>query len=101
MARHTEIILDGETYKIPTLTLDQLERLAEMQASVDPQQSMAASAKTAFGMFKIVIEEITPKIEGPVRASMEEVTAAINAVMSGAGVVNAAANPQLAAKAAA
>ena len=100
MARHTEITLDGELYKIPTLTLDQLERLAEAQASVDPEKPAASSAKIAFGMFKIVIEDIEPKIEGKVRASMEEVTAAINAVMGGAGVINAAGNPPRAVKAA-
>jgi len=96
MARHTEIVLDGETYKVPTLTLDQLERLAESQADVDPANP-AASAKVAFGMFKIIIEDMEPKPTGPVRASMDEVTTAINAVMGGAGVVKTSENPPQAA----
>lgn len=93
MARHTEITLDGETYKVPTLTIDQLERLAEVQGGLDPKAPAVSNAKVAFDMFKVIVEEMEPKVEGKIRASMDEVTAAINAVMGGAGVINASGNP--------
>ena len=96
MARHTAVTFDGVDYKIPTLTIDQLERLAEAQSGADVTQP-AKAATAAFAMFKIITEDLDPKPEGKLRASMEEVTNAINKVMGGSGVTKTDGNPPQAA----
>lgn len=94
MARHTEIMLDGETYRIPTLTNDQLERIMDVLTDAG-----LAEHKRAFRIMPIMVEDAEPAIDpAKVRCTADELAVAINAVMVAAGVKTATANPpQLAA----
>jgi hypothetical protein len=94
MARHTDVVLDGTTYRVPTLTNDQLERV--MDAMTD--EKMAAH-KRAFVVLPIMLEDATPTIprteDGKLkfRLSSDEMGAAIKAIMEATGVQTSAANP--------
>ncbi len=99
MARHTEIILDGTKYKVPTLTLDQLERIAEVQSEIESSVP-TGKAKAIFTILKIIVEEIEPKIDGSIRASMDEINDTISKVIGGSGVASTVKNPPTAVPAA-
>ena len=87
--RTTEIILDGETYRIPTLTNDQLERIMDVLTD-----DTMATHKRAFRILPIMVEDAVPEIDpAKVRCTADEMSAAIAAVMTAAGVKTEAVNP--------
>ena len=92
MARFTKVTFDGTDYKVPTLSLDQLERLTDLMASDEHKD---APQKKAFQMLTIITEDLEPKPEGKLRASTAEVQAALEAIIIDAGLRDA--NPPKAA----
>lgn len=94
MARHTDVVLDDTTYRVPTLTNDQLESVMETILNEE-----IPNYKRAFVILPIMLEDATPALpkddKGKVkfRCSSEEMTAAIKAIMAATGVEMQTANP--------
>lgn len=91
MARHADIVLDGDTYAIPTLTNDQLERV--MDALSDPELK---DHHRPFRLIAIMLEDANPKPPEKVRCTVDELVPAINAVMNMMGLKDAPSPPALA-----
>lgn len=90
MARHVEIVLDGETYHIPTLSNDQLERVMDVFSD-----DSLANHKRAFKVLPIMVEDATPAID-KVRCTADEMAEAIRKIMEASGVATTTENPPLA-----
>lgn len=87
MARFTEVVLDGETYKVPTLSNDQLERIMDIMTDEAMPQH-----KRAFKVLPIAMEDAEPKPD-KIRATSAEMADALAKVFEAAGLKEPAANP--------
>lgn len=92
MARHALVVLDGDTYRVPTLTNDQLERV--MDTLSDPE---VKEHHRPFRLIAIMLEDAEPKPPEKVRCTVDELVPAINSVMAMMGLKDAPNPPVLAA----
>ena len=78
-AKVAEVVLGGETYKIPRMNIGQLERVTDLVAENKPNRLM-------FGILRIALERVEPKIDpGALEIDTDELADAVQkiAVLSG------------------